>query len=252
MAQHVEPLLRGLKGDHVDFLSFNVSPAPFPEGVVGFLEAWEHDDCLVAMTALVRWADQFLYLLQNPIRDAVLKSKLLKMGYKEPTEWDRYLLGVPHTTYSLEVYHHEETRRGASKYRTNVTQPGWFRGFGVKPVAKPTVGISDDQKDHDPFPQTCYNKKGARPVAPIECVPSPQSAFGLKWDCCPEDLAERLKILTRNLNFDKMEAWASEKLGFDRQTTAFDRAQSKASMRLLWRYLSEAPTAESVPAAAGP
>ena len=84
MAQHVEPLLRGLQGDHLDFLSHNVSPAPFPEGVVGMLEAMQKDDCLAAMNALIRWANQFLYMIQTPISGAVLRARLEDMGVQNP------------------------------------------------------------------------------------------------------------------------------------------------------------------------
>ena len=65
MAQHAEPLVRGLRGEHMDFFSLNVSPAPFPEGVAGMVEAAWKDDGLAAVTALKRWVYQFYYMLRT-------------------------------------------------------------------------------------------------------------------------------------------------------------------------------------------
>ncbi len=239
MAQHVEPLLRGLQGEHLDFLSDNVSPAPFPEGVVGMLEAVTHDDCHAALIALIRWASLFQYLIQTPVTDLVLRSRLEKMGVENPTEWHRYQKGLKQSTYSLDAYI-DPGENCKAHSPDSITKPRFLRGYPVKPVARRTTRISDDPEDHLPYPMTETNKSAPRPIAPIECVPSPQSAFGLKWDCDPKVLSDKLYAFVIALNFDKIESWATS-VGLDRDTKEYRNVRTKTGVRLMWRYFNESP-----------
>ena len=54
---------------------------------------------------------------------------------------------------------------------------------------------------------TVFNRGAARPIAPIECVPSPQAAFGMKWDCDRAEMARRLKALRLALSTASIDAW---------------------------------------------
>ncbi len=228
MAQLVEPMMRGFLGEHAVFLLYNTAPGPFPEGVPGVLEAWATDDCHQAMSAIVRWAVQFLYMIQNEVEDPVLKQKLMDLGCgNAPTEWDRYRLGVRCSSYTLTVYDSDHPNT-TSTTRKNVKRPGFLRGYAVKPSPAPTAKISDAQEDHDPYPKAGNRPTAPRLVAPIEGLPSPQSAFGMRWDCEPEKLAIKLRALIATLNSDKLTGWEVS-AGIAGDPTRFE----KASMKLL-------------------
>jgi hypothetical protein len=179
--------------------------------------------------------------MQNKVADPVLQEKLTNMGCGEsPTEWDRYRMGVRCSSYSLATYttdHSDEK----NITRKRVGRPGSLRGFPVRPGPSRTAKISDAQEDHNPYPKEGNLSAAPRPIAPIEGLPSPQSAFGMKWDCDTEQLSDKLKALIASLNSDKINGWAFS-IGFTRDSRKFERE----SMRLLWRYLNESPAMREI------
>jgi hypothetical protein len=207
MAQHAEPLMRGLRGGHKEYFSLNVSPAPFPEGVAGMMEAAWKDDGLAAVNALKRWTYTFLFMIRKRVEEPVMRARLEAMGYQDPTEFDRYVEGIEsHILYTMDVYDDPRRNRPATSRRT-FNKPGFTRGFAVRPHTATKPSITPEGEDHEPYPLTDFNKDKPRPTAPIECVPSPQSAFGLEWDCNRAELEGRLRTLGMQLNFDKVDGW---------------------------------------------
>ena len=157
-----------------------------------------------------------------------------------PTEWGRYRLGVRCSSYSLVVYDFDH-RDAQNITRMAVSRPGLLRGFAVKPGPSPTARISDDQEDHNPFPKEGNYASVPRPIALIEALPSPQSAFGMKWDCDTELLSGKLKALIASLNSDRLTGWATS-VGIASDPKKFERA----GMQLLWRYLNESTTTQDI------
>ena len=81
-----------------------------------------------------------------------------------------------------------------------------MRGFPVRSFPHRKASISTEEEDHLPYLMTNLNKAAARPIAPIECVPCPQSAFRTKWDCDRDELKEKLRAFSVALIDDKIEA----------------------------------------------
>ena len=81
--------------------------------------------------------------------------------------------------YTLDVYRSPQRTNDATGQLT-FTKPGFHRGFAVRSLPGAKAIISEEEADHEPFPMTALNRGAARPIAPIECVPSPQAFFGMK------------------------------------------------------------------------